>query len=173
MKKLLMLTFLILSSSVFAEIVDPDPTGDYEGYCMLFGQENPLGMKKLLRGMTASSYSVDSYFEHSLCQPDGYSDAVKCPMIHKVADDPEKNERKLFDLWSYYSIQRQAPGLFTKAINTQNTDGQTLLDYIEHMSLRDGGYSQVQINSWVKNIIGMLCDHGGVYKFYKNKSCPK
>ena len=66
--------------------------------------------------------------------------------------------------------KRKEPEIFTKILNTKNSKGETILDYIE--SLRSMGTNvHVDLQAPVAKLISFICSHGGVYATYKTKSC--
>ena len=152
---------------------DQIPQSDYQfGFCLLFSQIEGNFVGSTIREMEATPYPVDEYFKTSTCQPDGYSNVVKSPIIHTVADDPIKRVGFLDSIWLYYSKKRKEPEKFADVVNAKNTEGETLLDYIESMRLR-GKYSLDGTKASLEKIINSACAHGAVYNTYKDKKCPQ
>lgn len=142
-----------------------------EGYCMQFSQIPQQMVGKMIKELETTGYPVEKYLTDPLCQPRGYSDAVKSPMLHAVADDVNKREEFLNNIWLYYSKKLKQPEIFNEAINAKNTKGETLLDYIEVMRSKKY-YTLEEQQPPLEKIIKMLCDHGGVYAKTPNKKCP-
>lgn len=140
-------------------------------YCMKFKQIAQQGVGLMIKEMEATPYPVDEYFNSASCQPDGYSNAIKSPIIHIIADDPNAKEESLKNVWAYYSKKRKKPEIFTEALNSKNTKGETLLDYIETLQVK-GITSHPDQQEPIRNIIKFVCEHGGKYSAYKNKKCP-
>ena len=139
-------------------------------YCMRFKQISPQAVATEIRDMESSPYPVDRYFDTPQCQPEGYSSNIKSPLLHTVADDPNAREKFLHMVFAYYAKKRKQPELFSVAVNSKNTKGETLLDYVE--SLRVNGKNSVPEQIVViKKIIDFTCEHGGTYSAYKNLSC--
>jgi hypothetical protein len=145
---------------------------DYQDiFCHKFAQIEQQSLVSLIADqMEKTPYPIDDYFKTPTCQPDGYSDAVKSPIPHIVADDPSKRVQFLDILWLYYSKKRKDPSRFTDLVNAKNTKGETLLDYFESQRLHDNYNAGLQANA--DKIIAMICTHGAVYSAYPNKKCP-
>ncbi len=142
----------------------------FDKYCMKFTQTPKTLVGTLIAEFEKTPYGADEYFYHTKCQPKGYSTAVKSPMIHYIAEAPESRGEFLNMIWLYYSKKRKEPEIFTKILNTKNSKGETILDYIE--SLRSMGTNvHVDLQAPVAKLISFICSHGGVYATYKTKSC--
>lgn len=146
---------------------------DYiEKYCMKFNQTPKELVSSLIKEFEKSSFPVDEYFLHNKCQMEGYSTAVKSPMIHSIAEAPESRADFLNSIWLYYSKKRKQPEVFLQILNTKNTRGETILDYVESLRLK-GRNNHPDLAQPVDNLISFICSHGGIYSFHKNKSCSK
>jgi hypothetical protein len=139
-------------------------------FCAQFAMIEWQLIASLVKEMEATPYPIDSYFQTAACQPGGYSDAVKSPILHTLADDPSKREKFLDILWLYYTKKRNDPAKFVEAINAKNTEGETLLDYFESQ-IKNGRLGEGSQQS-AKKIIAIACSHGAVYSAYPNKKCP-
>lgn len=155
-----------------AQINDNPNWGAYRGMCIQFEMAKKEVLSLTIRDMEQSKASVDEYFSHSECSMANYSSSVTSPMIHYVAEDPIGKQDFLNTIWLYYSKKRKEPEVFTKAINIKNSEGETLLDYIETLK-KKGFYSLDSESGPLKKIIDTLCLHGGTYSAYKEKSCPR
>lgn len=140
-------------------------------YCMKFANIEWQSIASTIKEMEATPYPVDSYFLTASCQPAGYSEVVKSPISHIIADDPSKRENFLNIIWLYYSKKRNDPAKFVDMVNAKNTEGETLLDYIETMS-RNGIYLSDGSKASVAKIISVACSHGAVYSAFPEKKCP-
>ena len=145
---------------------------EIKDYCSKFSQVRQQLVGTLIKEMEKTPISPEEFLTSPICQPAAYSEVVKSPMLHMIADDITKREEFLQNIWLYYSKKRKQPEIFDKAVNAQNTDGETLLDYLETMRLKKNYEYDTQKAALAK-IIKMLCDHGGVYAIRKNKRCPK
>lgn len=143
-----------------------------QGYCMQFTQIPQEMVGAMIKELETTGYAVEKYLSDPICQPEGYSNAVKSPMIHAVADDVNRREEFLNNIWNYYSKKRKQPEIFNQVINSKNTKGETLLDYIETLRTHNT-YSLVDQQPPLEKIIAMLCTHGGIYSKYSNKKCSK
>lgn len=141
-----------------------------KGYCMQFTQIPQEMVGTMIKELETTGYPVEKYLTDPICQPAGYSDAVKSPMIHAVADDVNKREQFLNNIWLYYSKKRKQPEIFDQAINAKNSKGETLLDYIETQRNKNQ-YPLSEQQPPLEKIIKMLCAHGGVYATTPNKKC--
>lgn len=139
-------------------------------FCIKFSLIRQQMVGVAIKEMEATPITPEEYFTEPVCQPDGYSDAVQSPIIHVVADDISKREEFLQNIWLYYSKKRKQPEIFDKAINAKNTKGETLLDYLETMRLKNQ-YPYPEQQQQLKKVITMLCTHKGVYATYKDKKC--
>jgi len=142
-----------------------------KNYCMRFAQIPQQLVGATIKEMEGTTISIENYLTQPLCQPRAYSNVVQSPMIHVVAEDPTKREEFLQNIWLYYSKKRKEPEIFDQAINAKNTEGETLLDYIETMRIK-GFYTEPGQKTALVKIINMLCTHGGFYATQKNMKCP-
>lgn len=143
-----------------------------QGYCMQFTQIPQEMVGSMIKELEKTEYPVDKYLSDPICQSAGYSTSVKSPMIHSIADDVNKREEFLNNIWLYYSKKLKTPQVFDEIINSKNTKGETLLDYIETMKTKNQ-YPIAEQQPPLQKIIQMLCDHGGVYAKYPDKKCSK
>ena len=140
-------------------------------YCLRFSQIPQQMVGKTIKDMETTAISPEEFLTEAACQPRGYSDAIKSPMIHAVADDITKREEFLQNIWLYYSKKRKQPEIFNKAINAKNTRGETLLDYLQVMKEKNYYTEPTQLVALDK-VIKKLCEHGGIYAVNKDKKCP-
>jgi hypothetical protein len=143
-----------------------------EKYCLKFKQVNENLLEKVFEDMDSGPYSMDDYFKMAECQPEGYSNAIKSPLLHIVADDPNARENFLQETFYYYSKIKKKPAIFTTALNSKNTKGETLLDYIESLKINKINNNPEQLEVMQK-IIEYACSHGATYSVHKHKSCKK
>lgn len=124
-----------------------------------------------IKDMEKTTISVEDYLTQPLCQPSMYSNAVKSPMLHLIADDITKREEFLKNIWLYYSKKRKDPEIFDQLINAKNTKGDTLLDYLE-ISRSKNYYTFATQQIALGKILEFLCSHGDVYSTQKDMKCP-
>jgi hypothetical protein len=149
------------------------PQSDYQvRFCLQFSNIEWQVITTMLDDMQATPYPVDDYFKISACQPEGYSNVVKSPLAHVIADDPSKRIKFLDILWLYYSKKRKDPSKFVEMVNAKNTEGETLLDYLESMRLK-GKYTIDGSKASVAQIISVACSHGALYSAFPDKKCPQ
>lgn len=153
------------------KIAATDKERSIEGHCLLFNlwEKNQIGT--LIREMEKTPYGVDENFLSSLCQMTEYPERVRAPMIHYVAESPESREDFLRTISLYYIKKRKQPEVFTQVLNFQNTEGETILDYIETLKLSRQSYTEEVKQGSLKRIENFICLNGGVYKKYPNKKC--
>lgn len=164
-------TFDAMEKIVFKAVTDKGEIYKIKNYCMRFAQIPQQLVGATIKEMEGTTISIENYLTEPQCQPRAYSNVVKSPMLHVVAEDPTKREEFLQNIWLYYSKKRKQPEIFNQAINAKNTEGETLLDYIETMRTK-GFYSQPAQKVALTKIINMLCSHGGIYATQKNMKCP-
>lgn len=163
----------IVKSASSEDLYPQASQNDYiEKYCLKFNQTPKELVGSLIKDFEKTPFPVDEYFLHNKCQMEGYSTAVKSPMIHSIAEAPESRADFLNSIWLYYSKKRKQPEIFMKILNTKNTRGETILDYIESLRVK-GRNNHPDLVDPVNNLIEYVCSHGGTYSFHKNKSCPK
>jgi len=141
-------------------------------FCHRFSQIDANLVGYTLKEIEATTYSVEEILNAPTCQPEGYSAAVKSPMSHIIADDVSKRVGWLESFWLYYSKKRKDPSKFLDFINAKNTEGETLLDYLETMISR-GEYPSEGSKASIVKIINSACSHGAIYSKYTNKKCPQ
>jgi len=145
---------------------------DYQvKFCLQFSNIQWQVITKMLDEMQASPYPIDDYFKTSVCQSEGYSNVVKSPLAHIIADDPGKRVKFLDIMWLYYNKKRNDPLKFVEMVNAKNTEGETLLDYLESMRIK-GKYTKDSSKNSVAKIISEACSHGAIYSAYPDKKCP-
>lgn len=151
----------------------PDFDDTTQEYCLKFGQKNANTVGYYLKTelQNAPYYSIEDYFQRAGCRVRGYGGDVKAPLIHMVADYPESRHDFAEIVYIYYTKRRKSPDLWLKAVNAKNTEGETLLDYIE-LKIRSGRYSNEGTFNAAKSIQKFACEHGGVYSKYSDKQCP-
>jgi hypothetical protein len=156
--------------AVKASEISPEQKAKMESYCLTFKQIKKEFVGYTLKEMEATPFPVDQYFQIPQCQADSYSNVVKSPLLHMIADDPPEREPFLKKIYSYYERKNQV-ATFTQALNMKNTKGETLLDYIEWINVNKLKTEPDQQEA-LNKIITYACSKGAVYSYYKNKACP-
>ena len=141
------------------------------GYCIKFSQIPQEMVGATIRDMEKTPILPEEFLTEQVCQPSLYSDAIKSPMIHAVAEDIIKREEFLQNIWLYYSKKRKQPEIFSKVINSKNTRGETLLDYLK-IAQEKGTYGFDTQKAAYTKIVTLLCSRGGVYAVKKDMKCP-
>lgn len=136
-------------------------------FCLRFRFINPNTVGSKIKEMEATRFAVEDFFKKSQCQSEGYSNAVKSPILHLVWDDPTIQEKTLNSVWLYYSKRRKQPELFGQMLNVRNSKGETSLDYMESMRQRKLLSGP---EAW-ERMRDFACEHGAVYAVYKLQ-CP-
>lgn len=139
-------------------------------WCMKFQQIREQYVGKFIKEMEDTNFPVDEYFTRKECQPERYSEVVKSPLTHYIAEAPVTRQDFLLRIWNYYFFKRKSPEVFPAIVNAVNTKGETLLDYMESLRLRNINTDDEQQDS-IRKIISFACSHGGVYLYHKNKKC--
>ena len=145
---------------------------EIKDYCIKFSITNQQMVGSLIKQMEKTPITPEEFLSEPICQPDAYSEVVKSPMIHMIADDITKREEFLQNIWNYYSKKLKKPEIFDRIIKSKNTHGESLLDYLETMRLRKQ-YEFDDQKLALNKIVRMLCDHGAVYSKRTNLRCPK
>lgn len=163
---------LVITKNDRAPAGEVNSKEDYQDiFCHKFAQIEGNFVGLTIKEMEATSYSVEEFFTTPSCQPGGYSNVVKSPILHVIADDPSKRIGFLDSIWLYYLKKRKEPSKFLEVVNAKNTKGETLLDYIETMKLR-GDYSSQGSQASLAQIISVACSHGAIYSTHSEKKCP-
>lgn len=143
-----------------------------DGLCMKYSQIERNQLGGFIRDLEESTpFPIDSYLQKPGCRQEGYGGNVKSPMLHLTADDPTRHEEFLQLFYKYYTVKRKDPSLWLAAINAKNTEGETVLDYFEHQTVKRNYRNQESLKA-VEGIIAFACSKGAVYSKYNYKKCP-
>lgn len=165
------------NSSLFDNKIPIKPITDKEryfeilDYCLQFEMIPKEMVTTLIKKMLTTPISPEQFLTEPVCLINIYSDKVRMPMLHFIAEDPISREDFLRLISLYYIKKVKQPETFRNIVNAKNTHGETLLDFLETMRLSNKYLFDTQ-KAAVKNIIKILCDNGAVYATTKNKSCP-
>ena len=141
-------------------------------YCMNFTQLGGVQnfQRTLIEPMEASAGSNEKFNRYWLtagCEP-YLMGGTKSPLAHLAAENPTERQAYLAALQKYY-LARGNKTIFTSIINTKNSRGYTLLDYLIYLHAQREFMAEEEkgLNDFYK----FLCDNGAVFSIYK-KSCP-
>lgn len=164
------------SSSLFDNKIPIEPITDKEryfeilDYCLQFEMIPKEMVTTLIKKMLTTPISPEQFLTEPVCLMTSYNYS-RMPMLHFIADDPISREDFLRLISLYYEKRAKQPEVFKRIVNSKNTRGDTLLDYLEIMRLRNQYLFDTQKVA-LKNIIKILCDNGAVYATTKDKTCP-
>lgn len=142
-----------------------------ERFCLSFEMKGPEFIGSIIEEMETTPFSVEQYLRGARCQPQGYSNALKAPLLHLIADDPTAKDGMLERLVLYYKKKRKEPELIATWINAKNTKGETLVDYFELLRIRRINTLPEQLPT-IEKMIRRACEYGGTYAVYTAKKCP-
>lgn len=118
---------------------------------------------------------VDNYFFMIECSPKGYNQniGIKAPMIHLIADMPEKRHDYLEAIFDMYEYAGEGAKL-TQILNLKSTENETFLDYLFYERKKFGpGMPQASEKAYEK-VFKYACEKGGEFSKYKGSvSCSK
>lgn len=139
-------------------------------YCMKFAMLSRNQVAGFIKELEETQYPVDDYFQIAGCRQASWGGNVLSPMMHLVADDPAGRVEFPEVIYKYYTIKRKNPDQWLAVVNAKNTEGETVLDYLDHCITIGNFYSEGSKDA-VARIISFLCSRGGVYSKYDRK-CP-
>nr|BDT28189.1 hypothetical protein BHI3_16550 [Bacteriovorax sp. HI3] len=126
--------------------------------------------KKMLDSMkeTAVNGNIDGYWQEAGCEP-MYIAQTMSPLIHVIAENSTDRMQYMLYLKKYYTNKKD-PGTFRKIINSKNSQGQTVLDYIQYAfnNRRFANIEEKGLNEFIK----FLCENGAEYSKSPGKRCP-
>lgn len=164
-----------LSADSLTRLSDGDSLfmGNLYGFCTDFaGGVNGARTfrKRILNEMEKLPVNgeIDLYFLEAGCNAEEFRGDARSPMAHLAAELPTVWTAHLEVIRAYF-IEKKKTGLFTRMINARNTFGYTTLDYVHYM-VEKGKYIDSQ-KPHIGTFVDYLCSNGGVYAFYRNKSC--
>ena len=126
--------------------------------------------KKMMDSMkeTAVNGNIDGYWQEAGCEP-MYIAQTMSPLIHVIAENSTDRMQYMLYLKKYYTNKKD-PGTFKKIINSKNSRGQTVLDYIQYAfnNRRFANMEEKGLNEFIK----FLCENGAEYSKSPGKRCP-
>ena len=147
--------------------------GNLYGFCMAFPGDI-RGAKTLKKRIisrmekTAPNGKIDLYFLEAGCDPQHLEGGSRVPITQVAAELPSDRLDHL-DVLKKYFVENKKEDLFEKAINAKNTKGQTTLDYLSYL-IDNKKFDQTQMEA-SESFRKYLCSNGGIYSYYKNKTC--
>lgn len=173
--EILLLIACVSLTHAHAQSPEATPKLDFDFYvekfCLQFKQKAPELTGAIIEDMEKTPFTVEAYLRTAGCQPEAYSNAIKGPMMHLIADDPTAKEDTLRRVILYFERKRKAPELIATWINAKTTKGETLLDYFETHRLKRLNTEPEQLVAKQK-LIQRLCQYGATYSYYPEKHCP-
>lgn len=126
--------------------------------------------KKMLDSMkdTAINGNVDRYWKEAGCEPK-YIGQTMSPLVHVMAENSTDRMQYMVYLKKYY-VAKNDIATFKKIINAKNTQGQTVLDYIQY-ALKNMNFVKEEekgLNEFVK----FLCENGAEFSKNPGRKCP-
>lgn len=127
-------------------------------------------LKKMVVPMKEKSFgsNPDRYWTEAGCEP-RYIPETLSPIPHIIAENTTDRMQFMHSLKKIFTAKNDL-ATFKKIINAKNTQGQTVLDYIQYV-WSNGRYIKEEepaLNEFAK----YLCDNGAEYSTFKNKKCP-
>jgi len=164
----------VIGSAELTNYGPPDTRSPFathqDTYCMKFTYIVRNQVASFIKDLEDTPYPVDDYFQVAGCRQKSWGGDVLSPMMHLVADDPAGRVEFPEVIYKYYTIKRKDPALWLAAVNAKNTEGETVLDYLDHC-VTIGNFFSEGSKSAVARITEFLCSKGGVYSKYDRK-CP-
>ncbi|MBC7539401.1 MAG: hypothetical protein H7281_11315 [Bacteriovorax sp.] len=140
-------------------------------YCMIYPNlDGARDFKKKIADQmpkTATDGNMDRYWLEPGCEP-RYIAGTMSPIIHLTAENSTDRMQFVQYLKKLYETKNDL-ATFKKILNSKNTQGQTVLDYIQYIysNKRFIPQEEAGLNAFVK----YLCDNGAEFSTYK-KTCP-
>ena len=142
-------------------------------YCMTIGDlaDGEREFKRRILDpmlLTSKNNNIDKYWTEAGCEPSNLANTMS-PILHIIAENSTDRMQFVEFLQKYY-IAKNDRATFVRILNARNTNGQTVLDYIQHSysTRRFIKAEEAGLNKFVQ----FLCRNGATYAQYTNKSCP-
>jgi len=148
------------------ELIDLDTR--MEGFCRTFLQTTPNALPGAVKDLRTDEIR-EIYFSQVKCELENnlsYRDRV--PLVQIIADDPcfETENQRGIKLNTFY------PKLWRKSINIKNTRGQTYLDLVYLIHIKNKSRPADE-KACAKELIEFACETGGEFSIFKNETkCP-
>ena len=118
----------------------------------------------------ASPYRLEEVLSRPVCHPRMIGGHNKITMLQFTVEDSYSRLGHMEKMYKYTMKKHKNEQIWLNAINATNTDGMTMLDYI-HFRLGNGNYTSDQGRAQMGKVRQFVCEHGGVYKKYPQRSC--
>lgn len=139
-------------------------------FCSKFEQaSSAYAFKKdIIEEMKKTPYSFDKYWMQPGCYPTkiGNTDS---PIVHLAAEETAGRKQFLEALYKYYKDRNELK-TWVKVINSKNTKGFTLLDYIVYLN-KNKSYREEEVPD-VNELVKFICDKGGTFSVNTDRKCP-
>jgi hypothetical protein len=112
---------------------------------------------------------IKRYWTTAYCEPRRIGGTMS-PIVHLVAENPTDRNAYLVALRKYYD-EKNDRNSFVEILNSKNSRGHTLLDYINYLYVAEYRNYDKLDEKPLNNLVQFLCDNGAKYSFYKKK-CP-
>ena len=138
--------------------------------CMQYEMSDSSGTYALLKELHASIHGIDRILQAPACEPRKIGAHHKITMLQLTVEDPFSRYGNMEMMYKYIKKRVKNEQVWLNAINSTNTDGMTMLDYI-HFVLGNGNFTSDEARTQMGKVRQFVCEHGGVYKKYPEQSC--
>lgn len=141
-----------------------------EYFCLRYGNMGSNQTYLYAKEIDASPYSIDVILQNPACWPRKIGGAHTITIMQLTVEDVYSRKEHMEKMYNYIMKRHKNEQIFTDAVNAQNTDGMTVLDYIQ-FNLDNGEFSTADSKIQVGMIRDFVCTHGGIYVQYKDLRC--
>lgn len=122
--------------------------------------------KRMLEPMQQAG-TVDRTWTYAGCEP-SYISSTMSPIIHIIAENSTDRLEQLVELRKYYVDVKDNPAVWLLIVNSTNTKGQTVLDYMEYIE-QTKRFVPIERPGIIR-FKNFICSNGGEYLVY-SKHC--
>ena len=140
------------------------------GKCLQFVTIESSDALFLAKEIDASPFSLDAVLQTPYCEPRKIGANHKITMLQLTVEDPYSRLGHMELMYKYIVKKHKNEQIWFNAINATNTAGMTMLDYM-HFVLGNGNFTSEEARAQVGKVRQFVCEHGGVYKKYPQRSC--
>ena len=129
--------------------------------------------KKIFAPMTDNAARIGAEIEDFFLSPEcvpSYIASTRSPYIHILAENATDRLPYLIEIRRYFLDERKRPDLWRAMVQSKNTIGMTVLDYVEY-AIAQKRFIAAEAPG-ISFFIDFLCANGGGYAI-SNKRCPK
>lgn len=145
-----------------------DTKTDY--FCMSYETMSSNQTYNFAKEIDASPYPIDAVLQNPVCKPRKIGGGNKVTIMQLTVEDVYSRKEHMEKMYNYIMKKHKKESIFTNAVNALNTDGMTVLDYIE-FNLNNGEFSTADSKVQIAKVKEFVCSHGGVYSKYKDQKC--